>query len=616
MFFLIALILGALGAGIVFFSRNVQAKLPTFLILTTIYTLIGWLIIWASLPSNAYPVFGAYAWLLFLWWIITGITEVNSGYNEEFSHSWWFPIILFIVLMISLISGAKIFRSDDYAKLIGPISDKEQKHWSQDVQPLDPTHIRLVPQELAISLAKTALSDGGMAIGSQFPLNEGAATLQKVGGEYWYLIPLDFSGFSVWTRAKHTGVPGYVKVSAIDPYLKPILVLNQKMFYTPGAFWSKDLERHLYPEYKNRVLRDFSFEADDNGKVYWVISVCTPTIAWGGLKVEGVVLCDPETGTTEYASNEQVTNDKKYEWIDRITPGEFVSEYVNNWGKYRDGWWNAFWTHINLLEGESPILNYSADGKCMFVTPITSTNMDDQTMTGLMYTDARTGKSTYYRLSGGATEAAVVDAVNNAVGFKNWHGSEQIVYENVFGKLSALVPILGQNGTYQGLAIVENENKRCAIGTSPQDALIAFQNMIMNSGGQISTENARNLINYEGKITRLGWEISGTSKQYYLYFDGFKNSFTVSNALQSELALTKEGDLVKLQYIAAEQAAVPVLSFQNLTLGLKGSKNENTVRDRMTETRESNQLKADVKDFREELKDMSDDDVKKLMEKK
>ena len=99
---------------------------------------------------------------------------------------------------------------------------------------------------------------------------------------------------------------------------------------------------------------------------------------------------------------------------------------------------------------------------------------------------------------------------------------EQIVYENIYGKLSALVPVLGSNGNYQGLAIIQTDNKRLAFGTSPQDALTEYQKIVMSAGGQITTENTKELNEFKGKVDRIGWDISTNGKQYYIYFKEFK----------------------------------------------------------------------------------------------
>ena len=620
MFLLIALLIGLLGSGIVLFVKDVKKndKLLTFGILFVIYAVIDLIIIYLALPSTAWPLYGGYGAILIVQWIISAIvaTIVGGTYNSGWHWGWLFPIISVVLLLGVLISNSKMLNSGEYASLIGKIKDKNEKHWSQDIQPLDPTHIRLVPPALAIALAKTALSQGGTAVGSQFPLLDSSYTLQKIVNDYWYLIPLDFRNFRVWTNTKNSGVPGYVKVSATDPYFTPELILGKRMIYTPNAYFSKNLQRILYKEYKNKVLKDYSFEEDDNGNIYWVITVCHPSIGYNGLIVEGVILFDPETGEHRFITKEEVNKNPDYAWIDRVLPSELAKSYIDYWGSLKDGWWNYAWDHVNLLIAETPTMNYSSENRCIHVTPITSDTEKDQTMTGLMYADARTGEFTYYTVSGGATEQAIIETVNNATGYKNWHGSEQIVYENVYGKLSALVPILGANGNYQGLAIVENENKRCAIGLSPQEALVEFQKLIMNAGGQITTENSKNILEYRGKITRLGWDISGTGKQYYLLFEDFNHSFIISSSLQSELSLTKEGDLVYIKYFNSEQAAVPTIFFENITLNLKGSENEQKIREKTIESQGALRDKAGVKDFKEEIKQMSDEEIRKLMDAK
>jgi hypothetical protein len=613
MFLLLGLLVGTLGASIILFSENeIKDKVAAFIICDISYSLISWWIIWGGLPSTAWPLFGWYLGLLLIWWIISAI--IASSMKDDFAHVSWIPIVALVIIIITAICGARIFNAGRYSQLIGKIDEKTQKHWSQEIQPLDQNKIRLVPPELALSLAKTALSKDGATLGSQFPLSEDLITLQKIKDDYWYLIPLDFKGWNVWTRTKE--VPGYVKVNAVDPYAKPILISNRKMKYTPHAYFSNYLKRRLYNEFHNKLLRDYSFEEDDNGNIFWVITVIKPTIFYSGLVVDGVIIFNPETGDYKYILKKEIEDNKEYAWVDRVTPSDIAKDYVNYWGELKDGWWNNFWTHINLLKAETPTMNYSSDERCTFVMPVTSTNRSDQAMTGLMYCDSRTGKFTYYATSGGATEEAVSQAVNSQYSYKKWHASEQMVYENVYGKLASLVPVLGENGNYQGLAIVENENKRVAFGVNPQEAVVEFQKIIMNGGGQISTEAIRDAVNYKGKVVRIGWDISNSGKQYYLYFKEFKHSFIVSNESQSELALTKEGDSVLIKFINSEQIAVPTILFRNMTLNLTSSENEKSVTQQMNKREEKKQTELDVKDFKEKVKSMSDDELKKLMDSK
>lgn len=618
MFFFITMLVASIGAAVVFISPfSFGKKARIYAILFLAYSLVSWPFVYCGLPSLAYPLLGWYGGMIAIFWLASAFVVIIL--SEGWSHSAWFPIAALTVILLVFLSGCEACNSAKFAGLIGDVKGKTQQHWSQEVQPLDPTHIRLVPKEVAIAMARTALSENGNTLGSQYPIDSNHCTLQKIKGDYYYLIPLDFKGYAVWTGSD--GVPGYVRISAVDPYAKAELITGKKFKYTPEAFFGDNLERRLYSKYYNKILLDYSFEEDDNGKVYWVVTACHPVLSYSGLIVDGVIIFDPETGEDEYVEQSKLeTNVKedylKYQWIDRVVPAEVVKSYINYWGDLQKGWWNSVWTHDNLLEGETPTVNYSADGKCVFVVPITSSNKSDQAMTGLIYMDARSGHCTYYTISGGATEEAIVTVVNSVVKYKFWHGSTQIVYENIYGEMTALVPILGESGTYQGLALVEIKNKHVAVGTTPQEALIEYQKLLMSSDGQISTETVKNTLEYTGTVKRLGWEVSGSGKQYYLTMDGLKNSFMVSSKLQAELSLTREGDRVYLKYIESNQASVPVMGFKNLSLNLQGSLNEQSVIKQGAARKEVNQTKSDVKDFKEKVKAMSDEEIQRLIKNK
>jgi len=586
-------------------------KVGLFLLMSVIYCLVGWGMFYFAMPSSAYPLGGFFAGLLIIWWIVSA--AICIAYNEEWSHSAWFPIMGIIVFLITLIGGCEAFHAGDYSNLIGKFKEKKMTHWSQDIQPLDPTHIRLVPAELALTLANTALSQDGQTVGSQYPISSDYVTLQKIKGEYVYLIPLDFGGWNVWSSSD--GVPGYIKVSATDPYAKPVYIGGKKLKYTPEACFGDNLERRLWHKYYNKILTDFSFEEDDNGHVYWVVTVASPSISFWGKTVEGIVLVDPETGTDQFVSMADLKSNRDYDWVDRVMPAHYISSYIDYWGELKDGWWNGIFTKKNLVKGETPIINYSRDGRCVFVTPITSTSDKDQSMTGLMYTDARTGEFLYYTMSGGATEGAIIEAVNNQVSFKKWHASEQMVYENIFGRLSALVPLLGENGNYQGLAIVDAENKRVAIGTEPAKALAEYQQLVASIGGQITTENRKDIADVLGKVERINWTLVNAGKQYYLKLFDLPRAFMISSGAEAELALTQVGDSVSLQYLVTDQMVLPTLSYHNLTLKLISSANEKAVVANMQQKKQATEVKKDVKDFKEKINDMDDNQVKELMKK-
>jgi len=613
MFTLIALIVSIVGSiPILFVKLHKDSKFPLFLGAFAFYFVLSLWSFWGGLPSMAYPLLGWVGGIIVVWWVFS-IVIITLIFDKGSLSFCIVPVIfgivgVFIIVVVAMSGWPMFGNSGDYSKLIGTFKQKTEKSWNQDIQVLDPSHIRLVPKELAIKQARMALSQDGITLGSQFRICEDYTTLQTINGEYWYIVPIDFKGYKVWSRTDY--VPGYIKVNAVDPYAKPILIDDRKMKYTPNAYFGDNLKRRLYKDgWYNKILTEYSLEETDDGRVLWVITVCVPTISYWGQIVEGVIMYDSETGDYVYRTVEEINTDEKYNWLDRVFPDEFVETYVDAWGKFKDGWWNGVWTHLNVLQAEKATLNYSVDGSCVFVAPVTSTNVEDQAMTGLMYCDARTGEFTYYGTSGGATQSAVIEAVNNVVGYKNWHASEQIVYENLYGKLVAIVPVIGQNGTYQSLAIVDNTNKRVFLGVKSSEALIDFMSEMNNSSGQLSIDNSTGSEEYIGVLSRIGWDLSNGNKQFYLYFVGINNSFVVSSNIKSELPLTQIGDSIQILYINSGEYTVPTISFKNLSLSIIDTETQKNVDIQIIKRDSIEQKERDISSFKGSIKNMSDDEV-------
>lgn len=611
MIFLISLIVAIIGSlPILFAKSDSNNKTATFIITAIIYLFITWGVFYIGMPSLAYPLFGWIGgWLFILFCISAGVS--NSIDEDSFNIISILIAVLTIIIIIGYAIGTStMFRSSEYAKLIGTISDKTEKHWTQDTKQIDPTNIRLVPPNYAFSMARTVVKDG-----SQYQLSEKHMTLQKIEGknglEYVYLIPLDFTGYFVWLNVDY--VPGYVKVSATDPYATPKLINNIKMKYTPEAYFGDNLERMLYRKYPNKVFMDYSFESDDNGNMFYVVSVLHPTIGYSGLVVDGVITFDPQTGKDSGIIPIGTTPS----WIDRVVPAEIAIEYIDYWGMYQGGWINSWSGKKGLKESENVTLNYSTDNNCVFAVPITSTNNNDHSMLSIMYIDSRTGKATNYILTdNGGTEDAIIGAVNAKVSYKNMHASGQVVYENVYGILSALVPVLGQKDNYEGLAIIETSTKRVAFGETPTKALAAYQKILMERNGQIVTDNAIQLNKINDIIYRMGWELSGTDKMYYLMFKNNSHTFQINSNIASELSLTREGDLIEIKYIESNENVIPTTYFKNLTLNIKSSAEQDTVYNKHLKNEEIRKDENDVKDIRNKINDMSDEELKNLIKSK
>ncbi len=518
------------------------------------------------------PFFGGMGVAILLGWCVASFISCapSDDYDDfKFRHTAWFGIAAVALFLGRGCGSCGAFRAEEYAGMIGQV---EERVWTQDVQPKDPKHVRLVPPEMALWLADKQLGEAPGAIGSQFQVSAEHLTLQAIKGELWYAVPLDFKDFGTWSSADAS--PGYVLVNAEDP-LQPVIVkTGERFLYTPAAYFGHYLERHLLLNgYLGKGLRDFTFEIDEEGKAWWTATVYEPTICWSGEKVLGVVLVNPTDGSSQFHALGAVPK-----WVDRVVPQSIVKDYISWRGGYAQGWWNSVWAENNVTQPGTPTIVYGADNEPYWVTDVTSSNQKDESIVGLMYTDSRTGKSVFYRAVGG-TEDAVLTAVNNKVSYRKLHGSSPVIY-NIYGTMSSIVPLLGENHTYQGVAIVRVDNMQVAVGDSQQAALREYQQLISQSGQQIAPEltNAKRVLT--GRVDRFAAEIKEKETLYYLHLDGVRKLFTGNSGLSSKLPLTRPGDVVSITFIDSGEDVEPLLVFDNKSLPLDKTPAQQQVEDR------------------------------------
>lgn len=542
-------------------------------------TLVWWGIFYLGKPSLVWPLGGMVSGACIICWgvLLIGTLFSLDGLNDEWETKDLFlanllPFLVTILLYCIVgISSWSIFRDNEYWSMIGSIDKRE---WTQDIQPKDPRHVRLVPEELAYYLATKQLGEGGGVIGSQFQVR-GGMTLQKIKDELWFVSPLDFKGFRSWTDRNFS--PGYVMVNAQNPREKIDVVTDLKLKYMPGAYFSSNLERYIWKKYPRIGFDKLFFQLDENKKPYWVVPVFKPTIGWSAKKYVGIIILDPETGDDKmYDLLKDVPN-----WVDPVYTREIVNDYLTWYGKFEQGWWNSVWGHRNILEPETPDIVFGADDRQYWVTGLTSTNTKDKSLVGIAYTDARTGKTVIYHTVGG-TDEAVLELVNNRVSYKKLHGSSPVIY-NIYGVMTSIVPLLGESHSYQGVALVDVENMQMAEGDDLESAIRGYQKIIMSGDQTIAPDNSTIINRQEGFVDRNAWEIKGGETTFFIHLDGIDRIFSGDTEISPKLPLTRQGDNVVVWFIDSEEDIVPLLKFDNFSLPLRQSPAQKELREKAEE---------------------------------
>ncbi len=490
-------------------------------------------------------------------------TRQNNGQFEIASMKiskaplWILIGLLFYVTAIPLVTTWSLFRWKDYRELIGTV--EEGTDLSQHMAPILLGKIRVVDQSLANILGDKVLG-AQPALGSQVYL--GTFNIQKVKDELYWVAPLLHSGFWKWNRNK-AGTNGYVMVNATNE--RDVKLVQQvggkevRIRYQPEAFFGDNLKRHLWFDgYFSSGLADYSFEIDDEGKPYWVVTRYKKTIGFGGEEAVGVVVVDTETGASQ---SYPIANAPA--WIDRIQPDNFVEQQLNDWGNFVKGFWN-FSNQNKLQITEGVTLVYGEDNKAYWYTGLTSVGSDEATV-GFVLVDTRTKKAIWYKQSG-ATEYAAQNSAMGKVQEKRYTASLPIPY-NINNIPTYVMTLKDNGGLVKMFAMVAIEDYTIVgVGNTMVETLMAYKNSYNMAGNKINPKGVTQKILLKAVVERIQSDIKNGNSFYYFTIGNKKNIFIGSSQISNQLPVTQPGDSIEISFDDDTQGLIDISSFSNISL--------------------------------------------------
>ncbi|SCI77903.1 Uncharacterised protein [uncultured Clostridium sp.] len=507
---------------------------------------------------------------LAIFFVLAGVLDMMFDKGEQTSKlaktNFSIAIVLAIyIIVVPFITSSPILHSKAYRNLLGEV---KESNFNKDVSPVSVNEIRLVDEEMAMKLGDKKLGEVP-AIGSVSKL--GKFHIQSIDGELYWVAPLVHRDLIKWVT-NMSGTNGYVMVSATDPQDirlvqdvdgKPI-----KIVYQLDAYLHQDLKRHMYLNgYVNVGMTDFTLEIDDKGKPYWVVTLYENAIGYEGENAKGIATVDAQTGAVK---SYDINNAPK--WIDRIQPQEFITDQINDWGTYVNGFLNSVISEKDVLVAtEGTSLVYGDDGKSYWYTGITSAGADDSTI-GFMLVDTRTKEAKLYRQPG-ATETAAMVSATGKVQEKNYEATFPVMY-NILGKPTYVMSLKDKAGLVKMVAFVSVEDFNIVgIGDTTEEAYKNYKEQLKSKGNNIEVENETNKESKTGIIQRINSDVVDGNTSYYFTVDTLKDSiFVVSSKVSNEVPLTKEGDSVKIGYEKGQSGSIDVTDFDNLSMN--DNKNE------------------------------------------
>jgi len=534
-----------------------------------IIALITFIVLYFEMPVIDYGFWGFPCLLvmLILLWLVLNSKIYSIIVNGQQLHinknTGKIPIILLGILLVYMtvvpaVTSWALFQNKAYKELIGNI--QVSKNLSNHMMPISIDKIRVVDQSLAEVLGDKVLGTQP-ALGSQVVL--GQFSIQRVNNELYWVAPLLHSGFFKWQKNME-GSSGYVMVNATNE--RDVRLVQQingkavKIKYQPEAYFFDNLERHLYFKgYMFVGLTDYTFEIDDEGTPYWVVTKYKKTVGFYGEDATGVVVLNAQTGDIKEYSIQDAPA-----WIDRIQPAEFIENQLNDWGNYVKGYWN--FSNENKLKITQPVtLVYGDDNRDYWYTGLTSIGSDEATV-GFVLVDTRTKKAVWYRQSG-ATESAAQNSAKGKVQEKGYYASAPIPY-NINNIPTYVMTLKDKGGLVKMFAMVAIEDYTVVgVGNTLREALMAYKNAFNTTGSKLNAKSKTDKNRLKAVITRINGDTKNGNTFYYFTLSGNKSIFIGSSQVSNVFPVTRAGDSIEVTFDNDNQDLIDVSTFENKSIG-------------------------------------------------
>ena len=398
---------------------------------------------------------------------------------KEFS---WFAklcsvlvIVCVGVLIVGSALGATLFRSRAYVNLL-PVDKRE---FTEDIEQSDQvTDIALMDTESARIFGNRKIGSLSDVV-SQYEI-EADYTQISIKGQPMKVSGLKYASFFKWWNNRNSGVPGYVQVNPVNSEAKYVK-LTKPMKYVPSAYFNYNLQRHVQLTYPTKIISGYKFEVDDAGNPYYICPTMTARVGlFGGIDVNGVIICDPIDGECKYYAIGDCPS-----WVDSVYDGHLLTKKYNWHGMLSGGYINSIIGQKGCKQATDDF-GYKIIGDDVWVyTGVTSAN-GDQSNIGFVMMNQRTSEARYYQVSG-AEEHSAMSAAEGEVQEKGYKASFPSLI-NVSGTPTYIMVLKDAGGLVKLYAMVNVEQYNIVATATSQTKVFEEYKTLLASDGKLETE--------------------------------------------------------------------------------------------------------------------------------
>ena len=464
------------------------------------------------------------------------IENMQTGHitvqNRGVAKLWLIVPIYILIMILLMIVNSPMFNAKKYYQRI---EIDTSKSFQENIEEVDFNKLPLLDKSSSQKLGDRVM--GGMSeLVSQYDVSN-EYTQINYNDEIIRVTPLEYNGTIKWLTNRKKGITGYITVNSTTGKAK-LVKLEKGLKYAPSALFNENLYRKLQFQYPTKNFDAINFEIDNDGNPFWIASV----IKYHGIgqrrEVTGVVIFDPTNGKSKYYSLDKVPR-----WVDHVYEADLILEQVNNWGAYKNGFFNSIFTQRDVVATTTGY-NYLAYNDDVYLyTGITSV-LTDESNIGFILTNMRTKETNFYSVSG-AEEYSAMESAKGQVQQMNYTSTFPLLI-NLNGKPTYLISLKDNAGLVKMYAFVD---------------VVDYQKVVVTDVSKGIQTAAENYLNELGDDTTIASKLSKTihvndlkeaiidGNTYYYFVDEDGQKYKVSiKENKNLLPFIKNGDTVKIEY--------------------------------------------------------------------
>jgi len=347
---------------------------------------------------------------------------------------------------------------------------------------------------------------------------------------------LEYVDFFKWWANRDNGIPGYIMVDPVASSAK-YTKLEKPLKYVSSAYFGEDLLRKLRFSYPTKIFGSVSFEIDEEGTPYYIVSCMKAKVGlFGAMDVNEVIIFNPADGSSEIYGVDDTPS-----WIDEVYTGQLATQKYDWYGMYSGGYWNSVIGNKDCKKTTDDFGYITLGDDVWYFTGVTSI-VSDESNIGFLLSNARTGEYKFYPVVG-AEEYSAMSAAEGEVQEKGYTASFPSLV-NVSGEATYILVLKDAGGIVKQYALVNVENYSIvATGSTQQEAMSAYRKELSQNG--IKDEDSVKSV----QITVTDVRIATLDGNSYVYLSDSERNVYKGSVFEDETLMSiVKGDILHITY--------------------------------------------------------------------